>query len=43
MGVLADFLHLSEVIAGTQLQPEMEDTHVFSLAVNGTYSAKADY
>jgi hypothetical protein len=42
-GVLSDYLKLWDLISGTELQPEVEDRHIFSIAPNGVYSAKSAY
>jgi hypothetical protein len=43
VGVLSDYLQLCDLISGTELQPEVEDRHIFSIASNGVYSAKSAY
>ena len=37
MGVLTKYLQLWDMISGWQLQSEVEDRHVFSIAPSGTY------
>jgi hypothetical protein len=41
--VLTEYLQLWDMISGWQLQSEVEDRHVFSIAPSGTYSAKSAY
>jgi hypothetical protein len=43
VGALADFLRLWDLVAQVDLYPEKEDKHIFRLAANGKYSAKAAY
>jgi hypothetical protein len=43
VGVLADFLDLWDVLEAVSLHPDQEDKHIFRLAANGKYSAKAAY
>jgi hypothetical protein len=43
VGVLKDYLQLWDMTSVWQLQPEVEDKHVFSIAPNGIYSAKTTY
>jgi hypothetical protein len=43
VGVLTDYLQLWDMTSGWQLQPEVEDKHVFSIAPNGIYSTKIAY
>jgi hypothetical protein len=43
VGVLLDYLHLWNLISDFELLPDIEDKHTFSIAANGTYSAKAAY
>jgi hypothetical protein len=43
VGVLTDYLQLWDLTSGWQLQPEVEDKHVFSIAPNCIYSAKIAY
>jgi hypothetical protein len=40
VGVLVDYMQLWELLEDFQLQPEVEDKHIFSIAANGAYSAK---
>jgi hypothetical protein len=42
-GVLVDYLHLWNLISDFELLPVVEDKHIFSIAANGAYSAKAAY
>ncbi|WVZ62943.1 hypothetical protein U9M48_012631 [Paspalum notatum var. saurae] len=43
VGVLTDYLHLWDLLSGLQLQPEVEDRHIWKLSPNGHYSAKSAY
>jgi hypothetical protein len=43
VGVLADFLDLSKSLITVNLLPERDDKHIFSIASDGKYSAKAAY
>jgi hypothetical protein len=43
VGVLADFLDLSESLITVNLLLESDDKHIFSIAPDGKYSAKAAY
>lgn len=43
VGALVDYLHLWELISSFQQHPGIEDKHIFSLASNSKYSAKAGY
>jgi hypothetical protein len=43
VGALADFLRLWDLVAQVHLYPDKEDKHIFRLAANGKYSAKAAY
>jgi hypothetical protein len=43
VGVLADFLDLSESLITVNLLPWRDDKHIFSIAPDGKYSAKAAY
>jgi hypothetical protein len=43
VGVLTDYLQLWDLISAIELQPEVEDKHIFSIAPNGAYSAKSTY
>jgi hypothetical protein len=43
VGALVDYLNLWEFLLEIVLQPEVEDKHVFSIAVDGKYSAKSAY
>jgi hypothetical protein len=43
VGALADFLRLWDMVAQVDLCLDKEDTHIFRLAANGKYSAKAAY
>jgi hypothetical protein len=41
--VLVDHLHLWNQILDFELLLDVEDKHIFSIAANGAYSAKAAY
>jgi hypothetical protein len=41
--VLVDYLNLWESLSEIELQPNIRDKHVFSLASDGKYTAKAAY
>jgi hypothetical protein len=43
VGVLTDYFQLWDLISGFELQPEVEDKHIFSIAPNSAYSAKSAY
>ena len=43
VGALADFLRLWDMVAQVDLCLDKEDKHIFGLAANGKYSAKAAY
>jgi hypothetical protein len=43
VGVLVEFLQLCDVLMDFQLQPEVEDRHIWRLSSNGIYSAKSAY
>jgi hypothetical protein len=43
VGALADFLRLWDMVAQVDLCLDKEDKHIFRLAANGKYSAKAAY
>ncbi|AQK89935.1 receptor-like kinase4 [Zea mays] len=43
VGVLTDYLQLWNMTSAWQLQPEVKDKHVFSIAPTGIYSAKTAY
>jgi hypothetical protein len=38
-----NYLHLWDLISNVELQPGIEDKHIFSLALDGKYSAKVSY
>lgn len=38
-----DYLHLWNLLSEFVLHPNVEDKHIFSIAANGVYSAKAAY
>jgi hypothetical protein len=41
VGVLVDYLHLWNLVSDLELLPDVEDKHIFSIAANGAYPAKA--
>jgi hypothetical protein len=41
--VLVDVLDLWDALQTIQLQPGIDDKHIFRFATNGKYSAKATY
>ena len=43
VGVLADYLKLWECLSEIELQPNIEDRHIFSVAPDEKYSTKAAY
>lgn len=43
VGVIAEILNLWDALRSVELQPEKEDNHIFKMANNGKYSAKAAY
>jgi len=43
VGVIVDFLHLWDLLLDFQLQPEIEDRHIWRFSSNGQYSAKSAY
>lgn len=43
VGVLAEYLRLWEYLSGLELYPDIEDRHIFSVAQDVKYSAKAAY
>jgi hypothetical protein len=43
VGIIAEFLHLWDVLLTVQLQPDISDNHFWRLAAQGKYSAKAAY
>jgi hypothetical protein len=43
VGVLADYLKLWACLSEIELHPHIEDKHIFSVALDGKYSAKAAY
>lgn len=40
---LIDYLHLGNALSDLVQQPDIEDRHIFSIAPDGLYSAKAAY
>ena len=43
VGVIVDYLYLWDILLNFQLQPEVEDKHIWRLSSNGQYSAKLAY
>jgi hypothetical protein len=43
VGVLIDYLHIWDLLSDFELQPSIDDKHLFSLASNRKYSAKFAY
>jgi hypothetical protein len=43
VGALIDYLHLGNALSDLVQQPDIEDRHIFSIAPDGLYSAKAAY
>jgi hypothetical protein len=43
IGIIVEFLHLWDIIADTELQPQREDKHIWRFSSNGQYSAKSAY
>jgi hypothetical protein len=43
VGVMVEFLQLCTLLMDFQLQPEVEDKHIWRLSSNGKYSAKSTY
>jgi hypothetical protein len=43
VGVMVEYLQLWDLLMNFQLQPEVEDRHVWRLSSNGQYSAKSAY
>jgi hypothetical protein len=43
VGVLINYLQLWEMLSAIELQPRVEDRHIFSIAPDGMYSAKSAY
>jgi hypothetical protein len=43
VGVLIDYLQLWEMLSAIELQPGVEDRHIFSIVPDGMYSAKSAY
>jgi hypothetical protein len=43
VGIIAEFLHLWDVLLTVQLQPDISDNHFWRLAAQGKHSAKAAY
>jgi hypothetical protein len=41
--VLAGYIQLWDLLSDIELQLEIEDKHVFNIAADGTYLAKAAY
>jgi len=43
VGVLIDYLRLWDILANIQLQPGIEDKHIWRFSSSGQYSAKTAY
>jgi hypothetical protein len=43
VGALIEYLHVWEALSDIDMQPNIEDKHIFSFASDGRYSAKAAY
>jgi len=43
VGVIVDYLHLWDLLMDFQLQPEVEDRHLWRRSSNGQYSSKLAY
>jgi hypothetical protein len=43
VGALVDYLHLWDLLSNVELQPGIEDKHIFCLASDDKYSAKIAY
>jgi len=43
VGVMVELLQLCDILINFQLQPEIEDRHIWRLSSNGKYSAKSAY
>jgi hypothetical protein len=43
VGVLINYLQLWEMLSAIELQPRVEDRHIFSIAPDGMYSTKSAY
>jgi hypothetical protein len=41
--IIVEYIQMWELLLDIQLQPEVEDTHVWRLSANGKYSAKSGY
>ena len=43
MQVLLEYLQLWELLEGLELQPEVEDTHIWQFSTSGNFSTKSAY
>jgi hypothetical protein len=43
VGVIIDYLQLWDLLADFQLQPDIEDRHIWRFSASGQYSAKTAY
>ena len=43
MEVLLEYLQLWELLEGLELQPEVEDTHIWQFSTSGNFSTKSAY
>jgi len=41
--VLLEYLQLWELLEGLELQPEVEDTHIWQFSTSGNFSTKSAY
>jgi len=41
--VLIEYLHLWELLSNVELQPEVEDTHIWKFTNSGLFSTKSAY
>jgi len=43
VGVIVDFLHLWDLLYNFELEPDVEDVHIWRFSASGQYSAKSAY